>query len=370
MTKIKSHLNWAILLIIIIAIFSAMGDGKKESSENKPVIKIGYILPLSGNQANSGEVAKKAAFMALEDIMNKDNKYKYQIIIEDDGFAAKKSAMVVNKLINVDKVNAIVSFGSGTGNVTSPIANRNNIVHFGMASDGNIATGDNNFMHWTTPSAEAKKLVEQYQTKNVKTLSIVSVNHSGPNAILDDVMKNLQPTDIDVLSINKTNIGERDFRMIISKIKKLNPDVIYVELFSPEQDIFVKQLREAGINTPVTDIELFAMSEQLEIFEGQWFVDAAMGEKDFLKRFNKYSGLSSSFSAPYAYDVTMILREAFEKSGDGETIPDTETISGYISTLDDYKGVVGKIAVDGDGIFQSEASVRIIKNGKIELLEE
>lgn len=365
--KNKKKLLVLAIILVGVAIFST--SRKTQDQTKISVIKIGYILPLSGNQANSGEVAKKAALMALEDINKKDNKYSYEFIIEDDGFAVKKSAMVVNKLINVDKVQAIASFGSGTGNVAAPIADRSGIIHFGMASDGNIAKGDNNFMHWTTPKAEAKKLVEKYQEQGVKKLAIVSVNHSGPNAILDDVMSNLKGSDIEVTSINKTNIGDRDFRMIIAQIKNQNPDMFYVEMFSPEQDIFVKQLREAGINTPVTDIELFAMSEQLEIFEGQWFVDAAMGEKGFLDRFKDDSGLSSSFSAPYAYDVAIILREAFENTGDGVSIPSTDSISEYINTLKDYKGVTGDIAVDSEGIFQSEASVRVIKNGKIELLE-
>ena len=108
-----------------------------------------------------GEGAKAATEMAKADFG--PTKFNYQFIYEDDQFKPEEAANTANKLIDVDKVNAIVSFGSPTGNVVSPIAEENDVIHFGIASDLTIAKGDYNFIDWTPPYKETDLLVSEFE---------------------------------------------------------------------------------------------------------------------------------------------------------------------------------------------------------------
>ena len=102
-------------------------------------IKIGVVVPMTGNLAFLGEGIRDAMLLAKQDLGS--TQYAYELIFEDDQLDPKMTASAVNKLIGVNKVDAIVSFGSGPGNVVGNIGEQNKVVHFGIASDPNVAKG-------------------------------------------------------------------------------------------------------------------------------------------------------------------------------------------------------------------------------------
>jgi len=333
--------------------------------ENDKTIKIGLVVPLSGNQASSGDILKKSAQMAIRDISKKNNKYKYELIIEDDGFEAKKTVSVANKLISVDNVDAIVSFSSHSGNVIAPIAQNNKVIHISLASDDNIAKSTYNFINWTTIEDEVLKMVNKIDQDGVKNLAVLVVNHPATNLMLDYTKKYMANKNTKISYVAKANSGTRDFKTIISKLKSVNPDLITLIMFSPEQEIFVKQLRELGINTPLTSIELFAMSDQKELFNGSWYVDAAVGDENFNSKFKEYTNTNNNFGAVFVYDSINMLNHIYENTKSKS--PEVNRLA--LEKLETFDGAAGKLINSKNGIFKSEASVKVIRNGKIELLK-
>ena len=107
------------LLISILAVLSLAACSDERS--DKPVIKLGASLPLTGNMSHIGISAKNSLQMALDEWNKKDTKFKYKLIVEDDAFEAKKVAAIANKFVNVDKVKAVFSVFSIGANVISPI---------------------------------------------------------------------------------------------------------------------------------------------------------------------------------------------------------------------------------------------------------
>ena len=64
------------LLYVLCAVLAIAGCGREKS--DKPVVKIGGILPLTGGAAQMGTAAKNGAIMAVEQLnKNTQNKYKY-----------------------------------------------------------------------------------------------------------------------------------------------------------------------------------------------------------------------------------------------------------------------------------------------------
>ena len=56
-------------------------------------------------------------------------KYNYEIIFEDNQMITSKTAVIENKLININKVDVISSFFSAHGFVVAPIAEKHKIFH-------------------------------------------------------------------------------------------------------------------------------------------------------------------------------------------------------------------------------------------------
>ena len=77
--------------LIVCMTLSLIACDKQES--DKPIVKVGASLPLTGNMSHIGISAKNALQMAIDKWNAIDTKFKYQLIVEDDAFEAKKSQL-------------------------------------------------------------------------------------------------------------------------------------------------------------------------------------------------------------------------------------------------------------------------------------
>ena len=351
------------VLVVLVIIVSLFTDNKPIASSDETV-KIGISLPLTGNIANIGIPTKEAILMAKEAIDKKrGNKFNYEIIIENDAFEAKKGAMIANKLIYTDKVDALISAFSTIGNIFSIRAEEAKIPHISFgASDTNIATGDYNFMHWTMPNRQVSKLIEELKKRNYTNVGIITANQSGAIALLEEIKPRLEENNI-FYTDQVVNDGEKDLRTTITVMRQSNPQIYITLLFSPTLEMFTKQLKELGENKPLTSIETFNFTEDKSLFNNQWYIDAAEVDDKFAEEFKDKTNIETSYAIGNAYDSLMLFYNAFE-SYKGEGKPSKEYIKDYLINIKDYDATVGKISADDNGIFQSEAIVKIIKNGK------
>ena len=354
------------IIIIIIIIIAAIGlftlSGPSEPAETGP-IKIGVTLPLTGNLAFLGEDYRDAINLALSEAEN--TKYKYEIVFEDDKFDPATGATTANKLIDVDKVAVLISFGSPVGNVVSPIAEKSKTPHInGIASDPNVAIGDYNFVHWTPPYEESKLMVSEMNKRDIKNVVLIEQNQPGVLAVTNAFKKDIENTDIKLLASEGFNTGERDFRTIISKVKSLGADIYLLEATSPELEILTEQLREAGIATPFTSVEAFEFTGQPELFEGMWYVSAAEQSTDFINTYTSEYSAPPKLGAGNGYDVVNMIIHSIEKTGNGKTKPSSEEIIKELSKIKNFDGAMGQLTMDSDGIVITKAVVRMIKDGK------
>ena len=97
-----------LLSLLMATSLVACGEKTEAPKENeKPVVKIGSILPLTGASAEMGNELKNAALKMLEQY--KDSPVKYELIFEDNqGGSVPKSISAMKKMIYVDKISALI----------------------------------------------------------------------------------------------------------------------------------------------------------------------------------------------------------------------------------------------------------------------
>lgn len=350
-----------LILILTLATFVTACQQKQEPStpQQKPVIKIGAILPLTGDAGFLGEGIKNGITMAWEYLPK--THFNYQIVFEDDQMDPKKTAVAAQKLIHTDKVDFLISASSGTGNVITPIAEQNKVVHFGIASDAHIADGKYNFIHWTQPQEEARALAEVLQEKKLHRIAAFIFNQQGTQAILNKVKEAIQSTDIQIVYTASINPGERDFRIMLNKAKVKKPDVYFLSMLPPEMEILAKQFKELHIEQPLIAIESFGFSSTPEIFNGRWFIDAADMSPEMIEKFQSKYDQTSMAAAGNGYDIIKMIAHVCENS---DTKPTSDEAVSALLNIKDFQGAMGKISVDPDGIIQSKASLKEMQNGK------
>lgn len=354
------------ILAVILVIWGITSITKNKNPETKPTVKIGVTLPLTGDVAMLGQNSKEALLLAQEQL-SKNTKYNYEFVFEDDQFKPQNGASTANKLISIDNVSALFSFGSPVGSVISPIAEKAKVPHINFfASDMSIANGDYNFVNYTPPYKDSEVFIKELNKRGIKTVVFFGQqDNPGVGAIITAFEKDIKNTNIKVLSNQKFNTGTRDFRTQIATIKNLNPDIYVLEASSPELETLTKQLREAGIKTPVTTMEAFEFSPELSLFEGMWYVNAADPQKWFVDLFTKkYPNDTPKFGAANGYDSLNLIVKAVEEVGDGKSVPTREEIKDALSKVKGFDGALGKnLSIDENGIVVSGAVVREIKNG-------
>ncbi len=357
---IKIIVGIATVALIIWAIVVNMGNQTSFSPTQKETVKIGIVGPRSGSLAFLGDGMANGAQMAIKEYSN--TKYNYEVVFEDDGFDSKRSAPVINKLISLDKVDALITIASASGNIATPIAEQNKVVHFGIASDPNIGKGEYNFIHWTPPFEEARVFVNELEKRGIKKISIFGAQIQGITAVIDEVKKQATEKNIEVLTSEIFNFGTTDFRTMISKAKAVNPEMYLLIAFSPELEIFTKQMADAGTKSKMTSIEAFELTEKPEIFEGLWYVNAADATGAFNEKYLAAYGKNPAAGTANAYDIVKFIIEASEKES-GKTRPTANDIRANLASTK-ISGALGNLSIDTDGFVLSKAVVRTIKNGK------
>ncbi len=358
--------NWGLIIGVIIVIVLIIW-GIASGSKNKPVAlvtgktyKIGLVAPLTGGGAAFGNSFVNGVKMAAADLGTTKNTYEF--IVDDDGTNPAQSASAAQKLINVDKVDAIISMTSGTGNAIKPIATAAKIPHVCICSDLTVANADYNFTNLLLPDEEAGGWLKTAQAKGVKTIVVLHQNQPGINAIVASLEKLAPQYGVKVLYIEMWDPTQRDFKTILSKSKAFKPDMYYLVAFPPSEDIIGKELKDAGIKN-VSSSAGFGISATPELYEGLWYNDGNVADIAFRDRFEKeFPGIRFNVrSAPYGYDSYKMVVQGFEQ-GD---------VYKYLTDITTFDGVAGKVTKEaGARNFHSEPGFWIVKNGKAEKYTE
>ncbi len=357
-----------LIILILVTIWLAFIEGKPIKQGDKPFVKIGVILPLTGNYAELAENAKAAIELALNDYIPKN--INVEILYEDDGYNAAKVATAANKLINVDKVNAIVSWSAMAGNIVAPIAERNRIIHFGISNDVNIVKGLFNFTHFTSSEAQVEKLMQLVKKNNVKSMNLLVGNQNGIHQTADLLEKELKKKKIKVYRFNYNN-EIRNFNMLVSAAKKKNAGMWYVVGVLPSLDILIKTIKDKGVDAKLTSITSFSFSNEKSLLKDVVFVDTYDGDPELLSRIYEKTRSNNYFSLGFVYDSIGILVKTYDQLYEKEKVIIPDNVANKILDIKDYNGSVGKLIVDSEGIFQSEAVFKTINNeGQIEVIGE
>lgn len=336
-----------IIVVVIIIILVAINKPKSDT------IKIGIVAPLTGGATVYGTNLVKGAELALKDL--KGTKNKYELVIEDDTTNPATSASAAQKLISVDKVQAILSVTSGTGNAVKAIAASAKIPQICLCSDSRVADG-NSFTNILLAPDETKVWLQEAKARGVKTIAILGQNQSGFNLILDSLRAQVDSEGIKIVYDEKFEATIRDFSTSIAKARAAKADLILAGFFPPQIDVIGQQFKNLGA-TNVAGIASFSIGADPSLFNNRWYSDASLSDPAFADVFTKaYPDTRFNVRvAPYAYDSLNLLVNGFESGNVTKYLLDTTSYSGKAGTATKKAG---------ESSFHSPIGIWEIRDGK------
>lgn len=350
-------------IVALVLILTACGEKKEEAIIDKPVFKIGMIYPLSVAAGSVGEDAKAAVkFFEQKAVADK---FKYEFVWEDNQLNAARSASLAHKVIDVDKVDAIITIGSSNANAVAPIAEKGQVLHFAIANTPEASLGDYNFAMATHLDIEAQKLLQELKNRGYKKVALVTQTQAFNIAASNEIRKMAADYGVELISDNTINNGERDFRALAVKIMADKPEIVIANLYVPEISVFVKQLKNQAPEVKLTAIEAFSFPEDKSLLEGYWFVDQAFPTAEFIKSVEEITEKNVGNYAENVYTSLELMRESLNENGN-----DKAKMIEFLQSGKTFDTVLGKVAMDKTGRLESEASIKIIKNGQAMLVED
>jgi branched-chain amino acid transport system substrate-binding protein len=368
---IQKHKILAILVTLIMSL-PALGA---ES------LKIGVVDPITGATATFGQENKNGLMMAAEKL-KKTSKKKFEVVVEDDKSEAIEATNAIRKLLNVDKVSVVIGEVTSSNTLAmAPIAQENKVPLFSPAATNVKVTQIGNFISRACFTDDFQGVVMAKfaldTLKKKKGLIIIDNSNDYSKglaaAFKAEFLKSggKLATEENLTYVQK----DTDFQSLLRKIKRANPDVIFLPGYYQEVGLIIKQARALGINAPFLGGDGWDSPKLFEIagpaIAGNYISSHfAPDDKDpkvqaFVKDYEKMFKTKPGAMAALGYDAIGIVVDAINRAKSSKS----EDINAAILATKNYPGVTGAITIDENRnskkaavVLETTASEFIFKN--------
>lgn len=375
LVSVRSHL---FLLALVVLVFSNSCTQQQETAAHPASIRIGFFGDLTGPTFNFGLSAKNGLLMAAEEINRAGgiNGHQIEIVIEDDKGSPEEAAQVAGKLIDKDKVLAIIAGGaSGNSLAAAPKAQSAGVPLVAPSSTTPAVTqaGDYIFRACFIDAFQGE-VMARFAAKTLrakKAAIMLDFNSPYSRGLTDFFEFSFAKLDGQILLKQSYKQGDADYRGQLSAIKAANPDVIYVPGYYGDVAIIAKQARQLGLTIPLLGADGWDAPELWELggeaLNGSYISNhySADDPAETIQRFvrayrQRYSNLTPDAHAALAYDALRFLVEAIQRSGttEGPKLRDA------LAATKNFAGVTGIISMDQNRNAVKPAVILKLQDGK------
>lgn len=321
-------------------------------------IKVGAYASLTGKEATWGQSYEKGARLAIDEINAAGGiaGRPLQLLLEDNQSKPGESTTAVRKLINRDKVVAIMGeVSSGRSLEAAPVCQQARVPMITNGSNPKVTqVGDYIFRAtYIDPfqgTVMAKFARERLGATRVALLTEVTNAYSvGLAKYFVDRFTNAGGT---VVLQQKYGAAERDFKAQLTAIKAAGVDALFVPGYYTEAGLIVAQARQLGLNVPILGGDGWSAPQLVEIggaaLADTYYCDNFSTETDlaasqrFIARYRQRYHEDPDSIASVAYDAVGMLADALRRA------PTTEParIRDALATIRDLPGISGMITMD------------------------
>jgi len=325
--KKKTAIVLAALTAVVVIAAIVFVTIEKEPEE----IKVGAILPLTGDLAVYGEYIQKGIDLAAEETNNKGgiDGANITVLYKDDEGKKDKTVSAMNELIKMKVPVVIGAVASANTLAICPIAEEKKVVLISPASTSPKLSDYKNYVFRTVPSDEYQgralaDVVSGLKPEGAKA-AVMYVDNDYGTGLKEEFVKSYREEGGDILAIEAFKEGDTDFKALLTGLKEKKPEAIVLIGYVKEGAIIVKQAKEVGLKATWVGsdgIKSDAFIEQAgEAAEGimALYPISMVAEpvtENFVKLYQaKYGAGHIDSDVAYGYDTMKVVAEAIEKGG-------------------------------------------------------
>jgi branched-chain amino acid transport system substrate-binding protein len=260
----KRRWRWSAIVALPLLLATACGGDEEEetgggASQSTKVVKIGVIVPLSGDLTATGNGIKNSVELAIRQA-NEKNKvpgWRIELAAEDDAAKPDVGAQAAAKLASDSAVVGVVgTYNSSVALQVAPVLERANIVQISPGNTNDTLTRGQNFK--TSPTRPYKNYFRTatidslqggfaadyaYDDLKVRNVAIIHDKKAYGQGLSDSFKGQFEKKGGKIVATETINPGDKDFSAVLSKIKPLNPDLIFYGGEYPEGSLISNQAK-------------------------------------------------------------------------------------------------------------------------------
>ncbi len=323
-------------------------------------IRLGIASDLTGPNAAIGVTMRSGAEQAVAAINAKGGLLgeKIAVSLGDDRSDPKEAVSIAQKFISENVKVVIGHLTSGSSNATAKEYAEAGVL---MISPSSTAISFTEQGLWNTHRTAGRddqqgKIAGEYILAHFKNKKIAIIHDKAAygKGLANETRKTINAGSLKEVIYDGINAGEKDYSALVSRLKKLNADVLYFGGYYPEAGLIVRQMHEQGMkDTLLIGGDGFYNSEL-----GQTAGEGVIGTlftynsdpqknpaaKKVIEELTAKKIDTSSFTLP-AYAAVQVFAQAAE---DAKSL-DPKIVAQTIRSGKTFQTVLGPLSYDGKG---------------------
>jgi len=370
---------WSLVFcfLFLVAFTHCNNKGNSATTQSDEIV-VGEFGSLTGTTATFGISTRNGADMAFDEINKAGGVLgkKIRVIVEDDQGRPEEAQTVVTKLVNKDRVVAVLGeVASSRSLAAAPVCQSNRIPMITPSSTNPKVTQVGDFIFRVCFIDPFQGFVMAKFAANTLKFNRVAILRDIKNdysvGLADVFQENFKKMNGTIVSDESYSEGDTDFSAQLTAIKAQNPQGIFVPGYYTEVGLIARQAKKLGLNVPLMGGDGWDSPKLWEIggeaLNGCFYsnhysvndpspaIQKYVG--DYKKRYNQVPDALSALG----YDAARILAEAFRKAG----ATDAVKVRDALSQIKEFPGVTGKITIDKDRNAVKPAVVLKVQDGHL-----
>ena len=310
--------------LLALAALALAGPAHAQSD----TLKIGVILPLTGQMASIGRQVEAGIKLWMVQTGGRLGNRKVEVLVKDDGGVADTTRRLAQELVVNDKVVALAGFGlTPLALATAPVATQSKTPMVVMAAATSSITEASPYIvrsSFTLPQA-AVSIAEWASKNGVKKVVTLVADYGPGNDAEKFFASRFELNSATVIEKLRTPLRSPDFAPVLQKVRDDKPDALFVFLPSGQGAQFMKQFGERGLDK--AGIRLIATGDVTDDDQLNDIGDVALGvvtahhysaahpsamNKKFVADFQALNKHRPNFMAVGGYDGMRLLFKGLE----------------------------------------------------------
>src|SRR5258705_1205945 len=341
------------------------GERPGVHAQSPPPVKVGFSSAMTGPSAITGEGVKWAAQMLADEYNTKGGIMgrKIELYFGDNAGTPGEAVSAVRKLVDVDKVDVIVGQTHSRACLGAvPIVKELQVPMVIEACSNPkirelIGKTVNEWAFRVNPDdIMLANQFAKYIAQSTKTVSIFAQNDDFGRGAAGAYDAAFKKTGIKLVSTEFFDRGQADYRPVLTRVKRANPEAVLLVMLASEGSVFMRQFREVGLTQKLYARGSMATVEFLHqvkdspsiadgLVEATYWTPALdpAWEKQWLDRVQEPVCDHRSLAAiAFSYAVAPAIEQAIKKTRRS----DRKAIRDALETVDVADTPVGRIRFD------------------------